>query len=190
MGNTIWLTGLSGSGKTTIAKYLEHFIMTDAVIIDGDQLRRGLNADLGFSMQDRNKNVERAAHVCSLFNNVSQNVIACIMSPLEEQRQMAKEIIGKNNFFLVYVSCDLETLRQRDTKGLYAKHDRGEIKDMVGIDLPYDVPENPNIVVNTAAFSLYDCAMSISTTYNRWILSKYSTYGNFTQIQSQRSKGR
>ena len=104
------------------------------------------------------------------------------MSPLEEQRLKAQEIIGKDNFFLVYVSCDLETLRKRDTKGLYAKHDRGEIKNMVGIDLPYEVPNSPNIVVNTNIFSLYDCAMSITTSYNKWILSKYSTYGNFSEI--------
>jgi adenylylsulfate kinase len=188
MGNTIWLTGLSGSGKTTLAKYLEHFIMTEAIIIDGDDLRKGVNADLGFSMEDRNKNVERAAHVCTLFNKNNLNVIACIMSPLEEQRVKAKEIIGKDSFFLVYVSCDLDTLRKRDPKGLYAKYDAGEITNMVGIDLPYQVPTEPNIVVNTAVFELYDCAQMISTSYNKWILNKYTTHGHFNQIQSQRSK--
>lgn len=188
MATTIWLTGLSGSGKTTIGKYLEHFIMTEAVIIDGDDLRKGINADLGFTMEDRDKNVERAAYVCELFNKNNQNVIACIMSPMEEQRVNAERIIGKDNFFLVYVSCDLDTLRKRDTKGLYAKYDAGEIKNMVGIDLPYQVPVEPNIVVNTAVFDLYDCAMMISNSYNKWILNKYTIHGNFAKIQSQRTK--
>jgi adenylylsulfate kinase-like enzyme len=110
------------------------------------------------------------------------------MSPLEDQRVKAQEIIGQENFFLVYVSCDLETLKKRDTKGLYAKYAAGEIKNMVGIDLPYEVPSNPNIVVNTAVFDLYDCAQMISTSYNKWILNKYTTYGHFDKIQSQRTK--
>lgn len=188
MEKTIWLSGLSGSGKTTIANYLKEYLLTECAIIDGDDLRKTVNADLGFTVEDRNTNVRRAAQICRILNDNDVRVIACIMSPLDTQRLEAKEIIGQDDFFLVYVSCDLETLQKRDTKGLYAKYAAGEIKNMVGLDIPYQVPSEPNIVVNTAAFSVSECARIITTAYHKWILKKYTTHGNFDKIQSQRHK--
>jgi adenylylsulfate kinase-like enzyme len=99
------------------------------------------------------------------------------MSPTESQRQEAKRIIGENKFFLVYVSCDLETLKARDTKGLYAKYERGDIKNMVGLDIPYEVPENPNVVVNTAAFKVDKCAEIINKAFTTFA-SKQLGYGD------------
>jgi adenylyl-sulfate kinase len=176
MGKTIWLSGLSGAGKTTLAKYIRFSFSLNTVIIDGDDLRKTLNADLGFTTEDRNKNVSRAAQICKLLNDGGHDVIACIMSPTESQRQEAKRIIGENRFFLVYVSCDLETLKARDTKGLYAKYQRGDIKNMVGLDIPYEVPENPNVVVNTAAFKVDKCAEIINRAFTTFA-SKQLGYG-------------
>ena len=170
---TIWLTGLSGAGKTTIAKYLRYNFALNTVIIDGDELRKSINADLGFSLEDRDKNVTRAAQICKVLNDDGHDVIACIMSPLESQRKKAREIIAEQKFFLVYVSCDIETLKKRDTKGLYEKFYKGEIKNMVGIDLPYDVPINPNVVVNTAAFEIEKCGELISKAYSKFVQKEY-----------------
>jgi adenylyl-sulfate kinase len=153
MNGTIWLTGLSGAGKTTIAKLLQKYYM--GVLVDGDDLRGGLAKDLSFDNEGRMKNVLLAAHVCKLVNNSNKMCIASMMSPLQEQRDAAKEIIG--DIFIVYVACDLDTLRERDTKGLYKKFDEGKLKNMVGLDLPYEVPLDANIVVNTANMSIKQC---------------------------------
>lgn len=177
MGKTIWLTGLSGAGKTTLAKHIRFKYTRYAIIIDGDELRKSINADLGFSLEDREKNVTRAAQICKILNDDGHDVIACIMSPSEIQRKKAKEIIGEQKFFLVYVSCDLDTLKKRDTKGLYEKYEKGEIKNMVGIDLPYDVPENPNLVVNTAAFRVEKCGELINKAFTTFV-TKQLGYGD------------
>lgn len=177
MGKTIWLTGLSGAGKTTLAKHIRFKYTRYAIIIDGDELRKSINADLGFSLEDREKNVTRAAQLCKILNDDGHDVIACIMSPSESQRKKAKEIIGEQKFFLVYVSCDLDTLKKRDTKGLYKKYEKGEIKNMVGIDLPYDVPENPNLVVNTAAFRVEKCGELINKAFTTFV-TKQLGYGD------------
>jgi len=170
MNSTIWLTGLSGAGKTTLAKHLKKNSMPQVVIIDGDELRKGLNADLSYSKEDRNKNIERAAHICKMLNDGGHDVIACIQSPLEIQRNKAAQIIGEKNFFLVYVSCDLDTLKKRDTKGLYKKYDNGEIRNMVGMDMAYEVPLSSHLVVNTTAFDIFKCAEMITKTYSKFIL--------------------
>jgi adenylyl-sulfate kinase len=177
MGKTIWLTGLSGAGKTTLAKHIRFSFSLNTIIIDGDDLRKTINADLGFSVEDRNKNVSRAAQICKMLNDSGHDVIACIMSPTELQRREAKNIIGENRFFLVYVSCDLETLKARDTKGLYAKYERGEIQNMVGLDIPYEVPENTNVVVNTAAFEVNKCAELINRAFTTFV-TKQLGYGD------------
>jgi adenylyl-sulfate kinase len=183
---TIWLTGLSGAGKTTLAKYLRYNFSLNTVIIDGDELRKTINADLGFTTEDRDKNITRAAQICKMLNDGGHDVIACIMSPLEKQRRQAKQIIGEENFFLVYVSCDIDTLKARDTKGLYKKYELGEIKNMVGIDLPYEVPDNSNVVVNTAAFSLEKSAELISKAYSKFVQKQYGN-GDTRSIQPQRN---
>lgn len=161
-GTTIWLTGLSGAGKTSIAEEIKsREAMGNIVIIDGDELRKGINSNLGFSDKDRNENVFRASHICKILNDNGIDVMACIMSPTEEQRRLAKSIIGEDKFFLTYAMCDLDTLVKRDTKGLYKKYLNGEVKNMVGFDLPYEEPHNEDICVNTRASSLEECATKI-----------------------------
>jgi len=185
--NTIWLTGLSGAGKTTLGKYLRYnFFALNTVIIDGDELRKTINADLGFTSEDRDKNITRAAQICKMLNDSGHTVIACIMSPLEKQRRQAKEIIGEDRFFLIYVSCDIDTLKTRDTKGLYKKYQLGEIKNMVGIDLPYEVPDKSNVVVNTAAFSIEKSGELIGKAYSKYKQKQYGN-GDTHSVQPQRN---
>lgn len=171
-GNTIWLTGLSGAGKTTIAKKLKERYLPYSIIIDGDELRVGLNSDLGFSEKDRTNNISRAAYVCQLLNNQGFDVIATLTSPLDFQRQLAKDIIGGDCFFLCYVSCSISCVIQRDTKGLYDRFSKGEIKNMVGLDMPYDVPLDSNLVVNTEFFSVDESVETIYKSFCNHFLSK------------------
>jgi adenylyl-sulfate kinase len=172
VGTTIWLTGLSGAGKTTIANEIKsREAMGNLVIIDGDDLRRGINSNLGFTDNDRTENIFRASHICKILNENGIDVMACIMSPTEEQRNLAKSIIGEDNFFLTYVMCDIQTLVERDTKGLYKKYLDGEIEHMVGFDLPYETPENENICVNTRASSVENCASKI---IEKWLEFRFN----------------
>jgi adenylyl-sulfate kinase len=171
-GTTIWLTGLSGAGKTTIANEIKsREAMENIVIIDGDDLRKGINSNLGFSENDRTENVFRASHICKILNDNGIDVMACIMSPTEEQRRLAKSIIGDDKFFLTYVTCDMYTLVERDTKGLYKKYMDGEIENMVGIDLPYEDPQDENICVYTRASSVEDCASKI---IEKWLEFRFN----------------
>lgn len=166
-GTTIWLTGLSGSGKTTIAEEIKsREAMGNLVIIDGDELRKGINSNLGFSDKDRNENVFRASHICKILNDNGIDVMACIISPTEEQRRIAQSVIGEEKFFLTYVMCDIETLVKRDTKGLYQKYLRGEVKNMVGFDLPYEEPHNEDLCIDTRNESVQESATKI---INEWL---------------------
>jgi adenylylsulfate kinase len=171
-GTTIWLTGLSGAGKTTIAEEIKsREAMENIVIIDGDELRKGINFHLGFSENDRTENIFRASHICKILNDNGIDVMACIMSPTEEQRRLAKSIIGEEKFFLTYVMCDLHTLVNRDTKGLYKKYLNGEVKNMVGFDLPYEDPQNEDICVNTRVSSKEECATKI---IEKWLEFRFN----------------
>jgi adenylylsulfate kinase len=170
---TIWLTGLSGAGKTTLAKKLQKYF--DAVLVDGDDLRNGITKELSFDNESRMKNVTTAAHICKMVNDSGHTAIAAMMSPLNEHREEAKNILG--SIFIVYVSCDIQTLKQRDTKGLYEKFDNGVIKNMVGMDLPFEVPSNANIVVNTAHMTLKQCRDYVIESYLRYI-GTYHTKSN------------
>jgi adenylyl-sulfate kinase len=170
--NTIWMTGISGVGKTTIARGVKKTKLKDVIILEGDILRLGVCADLGFSIEDRERNVKRAAHICKMLNDEGHLVIACLNSPMENHRQIAKKIIGENNFFLTYVSCDLATLRKRDPKDLYAQYDAGMIKNMLGLDLPYEPPEKPNLTLNTAFFSEENCIGHLVRAYAQWKIKK------------------
>ena len=166
-GTTIWLTGMSGAGKTTIAEEIKsREAFGNIVIIDGDDLRKGINSNLGFTDKDRNENVFRASHICKILNDNGIDVMACIMSPTEEQRRIAQSVIGKEKFFLVYVMCDIKTLVERDTKGLYQKYLSGEVKNMVGFDLPYEDPNEEHICVNTQVYSVEKCATKI---IDKWL---------------------
>lgn len=149
---SIWLTGFSGSGKSTIAAALDQWfykLQIRSYITDGDNTRMHLNSDLDFSREGRKENIRRVAEVARLFNDAGIVVISSFISPFEEDRISAKAIVGAANFVEVYISTPLEKCISRDTKGLYAKAKKGEIKDLTGIDSPYEVPSNPDIVVDT-----------------------------------------
>jgi adenylylsulfate kinase len=148
----IWLTGLSGSGKTTIAKTLERELYKRgflAQVLDGDNIRTGINNNLGFTEEDRIENIRRIAEVSKLFLNCGIITINSFISPTEEIRKMAMEIIGEENFFEIYVNAPLEVCEERDTKGLYKKAREGKIADFTGISAPFEVPKNPHLEVRT-----------------------------------------
>ena len=152
---TIWLTGLSGSGKSTIARHLEWKLTEQnvhAFMLDGDNLRRGLNSDLGFSPDARAENIRRVAEVAKLMNDAGIVVVAAFISPYQNDRAMAANIIGAA-FHEVFVDADLDTCMQRDPKGLYARYHAGQIKGLTGIDAPYEIPENPALHLHTGSES-------------------------------------
>jgi adenylylsulfate kinase len=147
-GIAIWFTGLSGSGKTTIAIALEKELHTKGLltqILDGDNIRTGINNNLGFSDADRIENIRRIAEITKLFVNSGIITICCFVSPTEEIRCNAKNIIGSSDFIEVFVNTPIEVCEQRDVKGLYAKARKGEIKDFTGITAPFEKPVNPAI---------------------------------------------
>jgi len=162
-GLVVWLTGLSASGKSTIAVEAEKILnsMGKAVYrLDGDNIRFGLNSDLGFSEQDRFENIRRISEVCALFQDAGLIVIASFISPLAKMRQMAREKAGKD-FMEVYVKADVQTCMKRDPKGLYKKALNGEIQDFTGISSPYEEPVNPELVLDTQNNSLDDCVTQL-----------------------------
>jgi adenylylsulfate kinase len=147
---TIWMSGLSGSGKSTIANSLEftlHSKNYHTYILDGDNTRLGLNKGLGFTEEDRVENIRRVAEVCKLMNDSGLIVICSFISPFEKNRQQAREIIGEN-FIEVFVDADLSTCEERDPKGLYKKARLGEIKDFTGISSPFEIPNNAIVLKN------------------------------------------
>ena len=148
----IWFVGLSGSGKSTIAVALENELHKKGFLtqlLDGDNLRTGVNNNLGFSQEDRVENIRRAAEVAKLFMNCGVITLCSLISPTKKIRNMAKEIIGENNFVEVYVNCPLEVCEERDVKGLYAKARKGEIPEFTGITSPFEQPENPAVELRT-----------------------------------------
>jgi adenylylsulfate kinase len=148
----IWMTGLSGAGKTTLALRLEEELFRRgylSFILDGDNIRAGINKNLTYTEEDRFENIRRISEISKLFLESGIIVINCFISPTEEIREMAKAIIGKDDFIEVYVNSPFEVCEKRDVKGLYTKARKGEIKDFTGIDSPYEVPENPDIEVLT-----------------------------------------
>lgn len=155
-GFTLWFTGLSGSGKSIVAAELER-LMTEnghfVTVLDGDNLRFGINADLGFSETDRMENVRRTAEICRLMNNCAIIVIATLVSPTEKMRTLARSIIGRDSFQTVHISTPLSECERRDVKGLYARARRGEIADFTGISAPFEPPQDTQIEVDTTALS-------------------------------------
>lgn len=156
-GVMLWFTGLSGSGKSTIAVALERELHRRGRlcrILDGDNIRAGINANLGFSEADRKENIRRIAEVSKLFVDTGIITIAAFISPTEEMRQMAAEIIGRNDFKEIYISTPLEECERRDVKGLYAKARLGEIKNFTGISSPFEVPANPALSLDTSKLTI------------------------------------
>ncbi|MDY3267381.1 MAG: adenylyl-sulfate kinase [Phocaeicola sp.] len=153
----IWFTGLSGSGKSTIAIALERELQKRGLlcrILDGDNIRSGINNNLGFSEEDRIENIRRIAEIGKLFVDTGIITIAAFISPNNDLREMAANIIGKDNFLEIFISTPLEECERRDVKGLYAKARRGEIKNFTGISAPFEAPENPALSLDTSVLSV------------------------------------
>ncbi len=156
-GLTIWLTGLSGSGKSTIAVELEHALIENthqAYILDGDNIRHGLNKNLGFSPEDRTENIRRIGEVTKLFTEANIITIAAFVSPYREDRRNVRKLLGHGEFIEIYVKCSLEVCEARDTKGLYKKARAGEVKDFTGISAPYEEPLNSELTVDSSKLSV------------------------------------
>lgn len=157
------MTGLSGSGKTTIAVALEKFLAEEGIltqVLDGDNIRAGINNNLGFSEEDRKENIRRIAEVSKLFVDCGIVTINCFVSPTKDIRQQAKEILG-NDMVEVFVNTPFEECEKRDVKGLYAKAQAGEIKNFTGLDAPFEAPETPFLDVKTVGRSVEECAKEI-----------------------------
>ncbi len=156
----VWVVGLSGSGKSTLARGLENALHQKGYltqILDGDNLRTGINKNLSFSDEDRTENIRRAAEVSKLFTSCGIITICSLISPTEEIRKMAKTIIGSDKYFEVYVNCPIEVCESRDVKGLYKLARKGEIKNFTGIDAPFEEPKNPDLEIKTDINSIEVC---------------------------------
>ena len=165
-GVMLWFIGLSGSGKSTVAIALERELQKRGLlcrILDGDNIRSGINKGLGFTAEDRRENIRRIAEVAKLFVDTGIITIAAFISPSNELRRMASDIIGAEDFKEVYISTPLEVCEARDVKGLYAKARRGEIKNFTGISAPFEVPEHPALSIDTSKVSLEDSVKQILT---------------------------
>lgn len=161
---TVWLTGLSASGKSTLAFALEHKLIETghaAYVLDGDNIRHGLNGNLGFSQADRSENIRRIAEVAKLMNDAGLIVLTAFISPYREDRALARRIIGTQHFYEVHVSTPLATCEQRDPKGMYRRARAGEIKHFTGIDDPYEAPECPQYAIDTSRQDLATCTQSL-----------------------------
>lgn len=153
----IWFTGLSGSGKSTIANALEGYLFKKGIhtyILDGDNVRKGLNNNLGFSPEDRTENIRRIAEVANLMVDAGIVVLSAFVSPYIKDRQGIRDIVGPENFVEVFVNTPLEECERRDVKGLYAKARAGEIKNFTGINAPYEAPEHPDVEIDTTKTSI------------------------------------
>ena len=150
---TVWLTGLSAAGKSTLAYALERELINSGhacCVLDGDNVRHGLNANLGFSAEDRSENIRRVAEVAKLMNDAGLIVITAFISPYRQDRSMARDIIGEGVFQEIYVSTDLKTCEARDPKGLYKKARAGQVAEFTGVSSPYEPPEKPAVAIDTA----------------------------------------
>jgi len=163
-GFVLWFTGLSGSGKSTIANAVEQLLFKNdfkTYTLDGDNIRQGINKGLTFTAEDRAENLRRIAEVAKLFVDSGQICIAAFVSPTLKDRQLVKDIIGEQDFIEVFVDTPLEICEQRDVKGLYAKARKGEIKNFTGISAPYEAPVTPGITVKTENKSIESSAEEV-----------------------------
>lgn len=163
-GLMVWFTGLSGSGKSTLAVALERELHQRGLlcrILDGDNIRSGINNNLGFSAADREENIRRIAEVGKLFVDTGIITLAAFISPDEKMRQKAASIIGNGDFLEVYVNTPIEACEKRDVKGLYAKARKGEIKNFTGVSAPFEVPGNPDISIDTSVTSLEESVQAL-----------------------------
>ena len=163
-GLVLWFTGLSASGKSTIAVELEKALVEYGRAVyrlDGDNVRHGLNSDLGFSPEDRNENIRRIAEVAALFKDAGVITLSSFISPYQEARDFARDRAGEENFKEIYVKADVETCAERDPKGLYEQAMNGEIENFTGVSAPYEEPENPDLVLDTRKLSVEECVEEV-----------------------------
>ncbi|MCR6110328.1 adenylyl-sulfate kinase [Bacillus sp. A301a_S52] len=161
---TLWFTGLSGSGKSTLANRLDQRLYESNIksyVLDGDNIRHGLNKDLGFSPDDRQENIRRIGEVANLFVDSGTVVLTAFVSPYQSDRQLARELLSQGEFIEIYVKCALEECEKRDPKGLYEKAREGKIPEFTGISAPYEVPENPELIVSTDELSITEAVDKI-----------------------------
>lgn len=163
-GATIWFTGLSGSGKSTVAQQVETYLHGQGnitFILDGDNVRHGLNSNLGFSPEDREENIRRLGEVAKLFTSAGVIILTAFISPYQKDRDRARDIAPDGRFVEVFVDCPLDICEQRDPKGLYQKARKGEIPEFTGISAPYEAPENPEVYLNTGSQSVEECVETV-----------------------------
>jgi adenylylsulfate kinase len=162
----VWLTGLSGSGKSTIADHLEQYLYKKGIHtanLDGDVLRTGLNKDLGFSEEDRSENIRRIAEISKILSDNGLVVITAFVSPFSKDRNLVKKTVGEENFIEIFVQTSIEECERRDVKGLYSKARKGELKNFTVIDSPYENPINPDLIIDTEKTSIEDAVKVLST---------------------------
>ncbi|MCS7279176.1 MAG: adenylyl-sulfate kinase [Thermodesulfobacteriaceae bacterium] len=162
----IWFTGLPSSGKSTIAHAVEkalYKLRVRTYTLEGDNVRHGLCADLGFSTQDRKENLRRIAEMVKLFIDAGIVTLCAFVSPYEEDRERIKKHLGEENFVLIYCRCPVEVCEARDPKGMYAKAKRGEIKEYTGVSAPYEEPLKPNLILDTNLLSVKECVEKVLT---------------------------
>jgi adenylylsulfate kinase len=160
----VWFTGLSGAGKSTIAHAVAvalHQKKRNSFVLDGDNVRHGLCADLGFSHEDRSENIRRVAEVSRLLMEAGVLTLSALISPLRADRERARQIVGAEKFFEIYVRCSLEVCETRDVKDMYRRARLGEIKEFTGISAPYEPPESPNLVLDTSQYDLAKCVAAV-----------------------------
>jgi len=172
---TLWLTGLSAAGKSTLAFEVERRLIVGghaAVVLDGDNLRHGLSRDLGFAPQARHENLRRVAEVARLMNGAGLIVLSAFISPYRDDRSMAREIIGAQRFCEVHVAASLEACEARDPKGLYRRARKGEIEEFTGISAPYETPENPALTLDTEIDGVDVCAARLMQLLEPYLQSR------------------
>lgn len=159
-GKIVWFTGLSASGKSTIANAFSRRLFDlnrQVYVLDGDNIRQGLNSDLGFGDKARKENIRRIGEVAKLFIDSGQYVLTAFISPFREDRQTVRDLVGEGEFIEVYVKCSIEACEERDPKGLYKKARKQEIPSFTGISSPYEEPLNPEIILNSEKYSVEEC---------------------------------
>jgi len=160
----LWFTGLSGAGKSTLAHAVEeqlHQMGCGTFVFDGDNIRRGLNSDLGFSKEDRRENIRRIGEMCKLFIEAGVISLTAFISPYREDRQQIRDMVKEGDFIEIFCNCSLEICESRDIKGHYARARRGEIHEFTGISAPYEKPENPELILDTGNIPLEECVDKI-----------------------------
>ncbi|WP_368737804.1 adenylyl-sulfate kinase [Bacillus sp. EB106-08-02-XG196] len=160
----LWFTGLSGSGKSTLANEIANRLFDRKIrnyVLDGDNIRFGLNKDLGFSKEDRHENIRRIGEVSKLFVDSGQVVLAAFISPFQKDRDQVRQLVKKNEFIEVFVNCPLDVCEKRDPKGLYQKLREGKIKEFSGVDSVYEEPVNPELIIDTSKYSIQECVALI-----------------------------